>query len=186
MDTPGAGSDSNSSALGLVGWHPPYGSLRASAGTLTGRLLGLVVAAVFLGTAPVARAGCVEQKVQNESAEPKALTRAGLRTQFRSFVLREFPVGSDGKRLLRWLKRSDFSEPYTTYYAALSMTIDDFESEDAAAAERQQQGKPLQASNRAFDSLCGQSIYAVYWKLDTCNRIVELYTDEVRCRLDLP
>jgi hypothetical protein len=37
-------------------------------------LLGLVVAAAFLGTAPIARAGCVEQSVQNKLAEPRALT----------------------------------------------------------------------------------------------------------------
>jgi hypothetical protein len=160
--------------------------LRASSDHLKGGLLGLVVAAALLGTAPVARAGCVEQTMQNESAEPKALTRAGLKTQFQDFVLREFPTGSDGGRLLSWLKRSRFDDPYITYLAKMSMTIEEFEKEEAAAAERQRQGTPLQASIRSFNSLCGQSLYAVYWKLDTCNRIVELSTDEVRCRLDLP
>ena len=51
-----------------------------------GGLLGLVVAVALLGTAPVARAGCGEQTMQNELAEPKALTGAGLKTQFRDFV----------------------------------------------------------------------------------------------------
>lgn len=160
--------------------------LRASSGNLRGGLFGLVVAAAFLGTAPVARAGCGEQNMQNELAEPKALTRAGFKTQFRDFVLSEFPVGSDGGRLLSWLKRSRFDEPYSTHLAKLSMTIEEFEKEDAAAAERQRQGTPLQASIRSFNSLCGQSLYAIFWRLGTCNRIVELHTDEVRCRLDLP
>jgi hypothetical protein len=151
-----------------------------------GGLLGLVVAAAFLGTAPVARAGCGEQTMQSELAEPKALGRAGLRSQFRDFVLREFPVGSDGGRLLRWLQRSDFSEPYTTYLAVMTLTTENRDKEEAAAAERQRQGSPLQASNQSFNSLCGQSVYEVYWKLDTCSRIVELSTDEFRCRLDLP
>jgi hypothetical protein len=149
-------------------------------------LLGLVVAAAYLGPAPIARAGCVERNIQDEPAEPRALTRAGLRTQFRDFVLREFPVGSNGGRLLRWLERSGFSEPFTTYYAVMSMTNENYDKEEAAAVERQRQGSPLQASNRSFNNLCGQSIYRVNWKLDTCNRIAELSTDEVRCRLDLP
>jgi hypothetical protein len=124
--------------------------------------------------------------MQNELAEPKALGRAGLKTQFREFVFREFPVGSDGGRLLRWLKRSGFSEPDTTSYAVESLTNENREKEEAAAAERRRQASPLQASSHSFNSLCGQSIYRVAWKLDTCNRIVELSTDEVRCRLDLP
>jgi hypothetical protein len=161
--------------------------LRASSGHLKGGLLGLVVAAAFLGTAPIARAGCGEQTMQNEVAEPKALGRTGLRNQFREFVLREFPVGSDGGRLLRWLQRSDFSEPNTTYLPALSLTVEEFGKEKAAANERQREGRPLQASSRSFNSLLsGQSIYEVYWKLDTCNLIAELYTDEVHGRLDLP
>jgi hypothetical protein len=160
--------------------------LRASSGSLRGGLLGLVVAAAFLGTAPIARAGCVEQNMQNEPAEPKALTRAGLRNQFRDFVLREFPVGSDGGRLLRWLERSGFDEPYTSYYTVMTFTDENRAREEAAAAERERQGSPLQVSNRSINSLCGRSAYEVYWKLDACNRIVELYTDEFRCRLDLP
>ena len=151
-----------------------------------GGLLGLVVAAAFLGTAPIARAGCGEQAMQSELAEPKALGGAGLRNQFRDFVLREFPVGSDGARLLRWLKRSDFSEPYTTYYAVMTLTTENREREEAAAQERIRQGSPLQASNQSFNSLCGQSVYEVYWKLDTCDRIAELSTDEFRCRLAIP
>jgi hypothetical protein len=152
-----------------------------------GGLLGLVVAAALLGTAPIARAGCGEQTMQSELAEPKALGRAGLRAEFRDFVLGEFPVGSDGGRLLRWLKRSDFSEPYTTYFPALSVTVEEFGKEKAAANERQSEGSRLQASSRSLNSLLsGQSIYEVYWKLDTCNRIAELYTDEVHGRLDLP
>jgi hypothetical protein len=160
--------------------------LCASSGNIRGGLLGLVVAAAFLGTAPVVRAGCVEQKMQTEVAEPKALTNAGLRTEFRSFVLREFPIGSDGGRLLRWLKRSGFGEPYATYLPVMTLTDENEEKERAAAKERYRQGSPLQASARSFNSLCGQSAYQVYWKLDKCNRIVELYTDEFRCRLDLP
>jgi hypothetical protein len=161
--------------------------LSASSGNLRGGLLGFVVAAAFLGTAPMATAECVEQNMQNELAEPKALGRAGLRTQFRDFVLREFPIGSDGGRLLRWLKRSDFSEPNTTYLPALSLTVEEFGKEKAAANERQREGSPLQASSRSFNSLLsGQSINEVYWKLDTCNRIAELYTDEVHGRLDIP
>jgi hypothetical protein len=159
----------------------------AASGNLKGGLLGLVVAAAFLGTAPMARAGCGEQNMQNELAEPKALGRAGLKTQFREFVFREFPVGSDGGRLLRWLKRSGFSEPNTTYFPALSVTVEEFGKEKAAANERQRRGSPLQASSRSFNSLLsGQSIYEVYWQLDTSCRIVELYADEVRGRLDLP
>jgi hypothetical protein len=161
-------------------------AVSAASGNLKGGLLGFVVAAALLGTAPMARAGCGEQNMQNELAEPKALTRAGLRTEFRDFVLREFPVGSDGGRLLRWLNRSGFDEPYTTYSAVLTWTTENREKEKAAAAERKRQGSPLQASGRSFNSLCGRSVYEVYWKLDTCNRIVEVSTDEVRCRLDLP
>jgi hypothetical protein len=161
-------------------------SFHALFSDLKGGPLGLVVAAAFLGAAPVAWSGCAEQEARNAPEEAKALTRAGLRAEFRDFVLREFPVGSDGERLLRWLKRSDFTEPYTTYFAVMTLTTENREREKAAAAERQLQGSPLQASSRSFNSLCGQSDYEIYWKLDACNRIVELYTDEFRCRLDIP
>lgn len=161
-------------------------SFYASFSNLKGGLSALVFAAAFLGSAPVSWSGCAEQKLQNEPEEAKALGRLGLRAEFRDFVLREFPVGSDGARLLRWLKRSGFDEPYTSYYAVMTFTDENREKEHAAAAERHRRGSPLQVSNRSINSLCGQSDYEVYWKLDTCSRIVELYTDEFRCRLDLP
>jgi hypothetical protein len=160
----------------------------AASGNLKGGLLGLVVAAALLGTAPMARAECVEQNMQNESAEPKALGRAGLKTQFRDFVLREFPTGSDGGRLLRWLKRSDFSEPNTTYSGGLTVSpmTEEGRNESRARSERIRQGKPLQGSTISFQVLCGRAIYKVAWRLDECGTISEIHFDEVRCRLDLP
>ena len=162
--------------------------LRASSGNLKGGLLRFVVALALLGNAPIARAECGEQNMQNELAEPKALGRAGLKTQFRDFVLREFPVGSDGGRLLRWLNGSGFSAPNTTYSGGLTLSpmTEEGRNESRARSERIRQGKPLQGSTISFQALCGRAIYKVAWRLDECGTISEIHFDEVRCRLDLP
>lgn len=124
--------------------------------------------------------------MQSELDEPKALTKAGFKTEFRDFVLREFPIGSDGGRLLRWLERSGFSTPETSYFRKLSWSAEESEKEHALADERVRKGTPLQLSIRSFNGLCGRDIYAVSWRLGSCDQIVEILVDQERCRLDLP
>ncbi|OYW58321.1 MAG: hypothetical protein B7Z31_08000 [Rhodobacterales bacterium 12-65-15] len=101
---------------------------------------------------------------------------------FENSVTSAFPIGSDGSRLLGWLKENDFY-----FYGADSMetAFVDEPAEVARMLSRSKAGETINLSIRSHRSICGRMVYSVGWNIDECNQVREIYADTELCQFDM-